>query len=101
MNFKEAFLINRFTVQTEKMETKTFHLSYFKHESIFMVTSINLLEIEYFLSYHLKQQLFELENIPLRELWWFYKRHEKTLKTLEQQQEQAEGGQRFQTESFI
>ena len=50
MNFKEAFLINRFTVQTEKMETKTFHLSYFKHESILIVTTINLLEIEFYVS---------------------------------------------------
>ena len=45
--------------------------------------------------------MVELENLSIRELYWFYKRHEKTLKTLEQMQEQAEGAGKFQTESFI
>lgn len=39
--------------------------------------------------------------MPLRELWWFYKRHEKTLKTIEQQNAQEIGASNVQTESFI
>ena len=61
----------------------------------------DLLEIEYYLAYQLKQELTNLEQISLNEIWWFYRRHEKTMKTIEEQMKQEDGGVNFQTESFI
>lgn len=42
-----------------------------------------------------------LEQMSLNDIWWFYRRHEKTMKTIEEQMKQEEGGVNFQTESFI